>query len=164
MLYLALPPTPPAIVSTLTPQSSAQESDCQPLQLKSKTSDLVNNLLGKILANSVSTKPCAAQNEQLETDEVEPATTSKEQTKEQNSPVTESGAQKQAAIESTTSPTQEEQASQSGKQSESQSKSIEKNAIGKILATVQQLINVSLYAQLTVQLAISNHKHRILLK
>jgi hypothetical protein len=128
----------------LTPQSSTENSGCESLQVKSKKSDLVNNLLGKILANSVSTKPCAAENQQLETDEVEPATTSKEQ----NSPVIESGAQKQAAVESTTSPTQEEQASQPSKQSESQSKSADKNAIGQILATVQQLINVSLYASI----------------
>ncbi|MEM6399550.1 MAG: Cna B-type, partial [Cyanobacteria bacterium P01_D01_bin.116] len=148
MLYLALPPTPPAIVSTLTPQSSAQDSGCQSLQLKSKKSDLVNNLLGKILANSVSTKPCGDQKEQLETDDVEPATTSKEQ----NLPVTKSVTQKQAAVESNTTPTQEQQVAQpenqSKKQSENQSKSADKNAIGQILATVQQLINVSLYASI----------------
>ena len=148
MLYLALPPTPPAIISTLAPQSSAQDNGCQSLQVKSEKPDLVNNLLGKILANSVSTKPCGDQKEQLETNEVESATTSKEQTL----PVAESGTQKQAAVESKTTPTQEQPAAQpenpSNNKPENQSKSADKNAIGQILATVQQLINVSLYASI----------------
>ena len=62
MLYLALPPIPTAIVSTLTPESSIENSDCESLQVKSKKSELVNKLLGKILADSVSTKPCATKN------------------------------------------------------------------------------------------------------
>ncbi|BAY85117.1 hypothetical protein NIES267_46150 [Calothrix parasitica NIES-267] len=148
MLYLALPPTPPAIFSTLTPKSSAQDGGCQSLQIKSEKPDLVNNLLGKILANSVSTKPCGDQKEQLETYEVEPTTTSREETRKQNLPVAESSTQKQAAVESKTTPTPEQQVAQPEKQSENQSKSADKNAIGQILATVQQLINVSLYASI----------------
>ncbi|MEO1186795.1 MAG: Cna B-type, partial [Cyanobacteria bacterium J06636_27] len=52
-----------------------------------------------------------------------------------------------AAVESKTSPVTLEKASVE-EQSESQNKSVDKNAIGKILATVQQLINVSLYASI----------------
>ncbi|WP_414619163.1 carboxypeptidase regulatory-like domain-containing protein [Calothrix sp. CCY 0018] len=158
MLYLALPLTPPPIVSTLTPQAATQNSGCESLQVKSQKSDLVNKLLGKILANSVSTKPCTSENKQseiIQTDTqknkpakgfatIAPVTTSIKQ----NSSVTESSsANKQAAVKSKTSPAPLDKAS-TNKQSESESKSIEKNAIEKILATVQQLINVSLYASI----------------
>ncbi len=149
MLYLALPTTPPPIVSTLTPQSATQETDCEALQIKSQKSDLVNNLLGKILANSVSTKPCDTDKQSVinQTDppkskqsqastEVAPVSTSVKQ----NLPVPESSTvNKQAAVENTISPNE---------QAEIQNKSADKNAIGQILATVQQLINVSLYASI----------------
>ena len=171
ILSLSLPPTPPAIISTLAPQSSAQDNGCQSLQVKSEKPDLVNNLLGKILANSVSTKPCGDQKEQLENNEVEPTTTSREETRKQNLPVAESGTQKQAAVESKTTPTQEQPAAVESKTTptqeqpaaqpenpsnnkpENQSKSADKNAIGQILATVQQLINVSLYASINNAIA-----------
>ncbi len=158
MLYLALPPTPPPLVSILTPQAATQDNGCESLQVKSQKSDLVNNLLTKILANSVSTKPCTTENKQseiIQTDTqnnkpakgfatVAPVTTSVKQ----NSSVTKSSsANKQAAVKSKISPTPLEKAS-TNEQSESESKSVEKNAIGKILATVQQLINVSLYASI----------------
>ena len=158
MLYLALPPTPPPIVSTLTPEAATQENGCESLQLKSHKSDLVNNLLGKILANSVSTKPCNTENKQseiIQTDTqknkpakgfapVAPVTTSVKQ----NSSVTDgSSVKKQAAVGSKISPAPLEKAS-TNELSESENKSVEKNAIGKIMATVQQLINVSLYASI----------------
>lgn len=158
MLYLALPPTPPPIVSTLTPQAATQDNGCESLQVKSQKSDLVNNLLGKILADSVSTKPCTTENKQSEIIQtkkqknkpakgfatIAPVTTSVKQ----NSSVTESSsANKQAAVKSKISPTPLEKAS-TNEESKSESKSVEKNAIGKILATVQQLINVSLYASI----------------
>ncbi len=155
MLYLALPPTPPPVVSILTPQAATQNSGCESLQVKSQKSDLVNNLLGKILANSVSTKPCTTENQQsdiiqTDTQQNKPplASTPVPTSVKQDLPVTKSPTvNKQAAVESKISPTPLEKAS-TNEQSESESKSVEKNAIGKILATVQQLINVSLYASI----------------
>ncbi len=153
MLYLALPPTPPPVVSILTPQSATQNNGCESLQVKSQKSDLVNNLLGKILANSVSTKPCTSdkqseitkKNPQNKPDKgfaIAPASGSVKQ----NLPVSETTVNKQAAVESQI-PVPLEKAS-TNEPSQSESKSIEKNAIEKILATVQQLINVSLYASI----------------
>ena len=158
MLYLALTTTPPAIVSTLTPQSTIQDNDCESLRVEQKKSDLVNNLLGKILANSVSTKPCVAENQQSENtqkikqkskqsqglNQAAPVSTSVKQ----NLPIKEkSSTSKQAATGNTISPTPIKQASPN-EESQSQNKSADKDAIGRILATVQQLINVSLYASI----------------
>ncbi|MEL6457295.1 MAG: carboxypeptidase regulatory-like domain-containing protein, partial [Cyanobacteria bacterium J06621_15] len=158
MLYLALTTTPPQIVSTLTPQSSIQDSGCESLKIKSQKSDLVNNLLGKILANSVSTQPCNA--EKLESDSTDTETQKHQPDEglatvpravkqiEKNPPAIEnSDDSSKAAVESKTSPLTLEKAS-AEEQSESQIKSVDKNAIGRILATVQQLINVSLYASI----------------
>ena len=152
MLYLALPPTPTPIVSTLNPQVASQNNACESLKSKSKKSDLVNNLLGKILANSVSTKPCATDDRQsaiTQTDiqkseptadstSVTPAAT----TAQKSLPTT-----NRANDDKTASPTLVEKATKP-KEAEIQTKSAEKNPIGQILATVQQLINVSLYASI----------------
>ena len=156
MLYLALPPTPSPVVSIL--QTTTQNNGCESLQLKSQKSDLANKLLGKILASSVSTKPCATENNntvniQSNRQKNKPAkslatfppvsTSSK-----QSLPITQnSTVNKQAAIESEISPVPLEKTSRK-QQSESQNKSIDKNAIGRILAKVQELINVSLYASI----------------
>ena len=154
MLYLALPPTPPPVVSILTPQSATQNNGCESLQVKSQKSDLVNNLLGKILANSVSTKPCTTENKQSEITKKNPqnkpdkgfAIAPASGSVKQNLPVSEITVNKQAAVESQI-PVPLEKGS-TNEPSQSESKSIEKNAIEKILATVQQLINVSLYASI----------------
>jgi hypothetical protein len=158
MLYLALPPTPTPIVSTLTPQSATQSSGCESLQIKSQKSDLVNNLLDKILANSISTKPCATDNEQSAITHIDKPKSKQSKSftsvsptptpAQQSSAVTNNlGDNKQAVVDNTASPTLLEKATEQ-KQSEMQSKSADKNAIGKILATVQQLINISLYASI----------------
>ncbi|MGB7376494.1 MAG: carboxypeptidase regulatory-like domain-containing protein [Rivularia sp. (in: cyanobacteria)] len=150
MLYLDLTTTPPAIVSTLTPQSTIKNNDCESLQVKSNKSDLVNNLLGKILANSVSTKPCAAENQQSEItqqikqeseqsqglNEAAPVSTSVKPNLPTNLPVQENS--------SINPPIQKA----SPNEQPALNKSADKNAIGRILATVQQLINVSLYASI----------------
>ena len=159
MLYLVLPPTPPAIVSTLTPQAITQNSDCESLQLKLQKSDIVNKLFGKILANSVSRKPCKP-NENKKSIIAQTKRQKSKQSKgftavaavstsiKPNLPVTESSSvNQQAAIESEISSNAIDKASKN-EQYESQSKSADKNAVGKILATVQQLINVSLYASI----------------
>ncbi len=68
MLYLPLPPTPPPIFITLTPEQVVNESDieqtfatqptktqikiCHSPKIKPQKSELVNNLLGKMLATS----------------------------------------------------------------------------------------------------------------
>ncbi len=149
MLYLALPPTPTPIVSTLTPQVASQNNACESLKPKSQESDLVNNLLGKILANSVSVKPCATDEQQSTitqpdiqesepnaySTEVEPAATTAQESNTSNGVEEDNTA---AAVEKATEP----------KKAEIQSKSADKNAIGQILATVQQLISVSLYASI----------------
>ncbi|MGB3652343.1 MAG: Cna B-type, partial [Rivularia sp. (in: cyanobacteria)] len=153
MLYLALPTTPPAIVSTLTPQSATKDNGCESLQIKSQKSDLVNNLLGKILANSVSTKPCETEQQSATIATDTPKNKLDKGFKtgtsvKQNLPITESTTvNKQATDESKISPTTIKKAS-TNEPSQSESKSVEKNAIEKILATVQQLINVSLYASI----------------
>ncbi|MEO1377161.1 MAG: carboxypeptidase regulatory-like domain-containing protein [Cyanobacteria bacterium J06635_10] len=149
MLYLALPPIPTAIVSTLTPESSIKNSDCESLQIKSHKSEFVNNLLGKILADSVSTKPCTTkkknsvitQNNGPKSKQVKDfASVAPLPTPEKtNSPATDNLGDNQAAVDKTTSPAAIEKAMEQKQ---------EPNAIGKILATVQELINVSLYASI----------------
>ncbi len=158
MLYPALPPTPTPIVSTLTPQITTKNNGCESLKSKSQKSDLVNNLLDKILANSVSTKPCTVENQEPEIAyEIQENNSNQDfatipsvpTSIQQNLPTDESSiVNPQAAIENTNSliPVNE-QASQK-QQTENQNKSADKDAIGKILATVQQLINVSLYASI----------------
>ncbi|MDY6897810.1 MAG: carboxypeptidase regulatory-like domain-containing protein [Cyanobacteriota bacterium] len=161
MLYLALPTTPPAVVSILTPQSATQNNGCKSLKIESQKSDLVNNLLGKILANSVSTKPCNTEDKQPQISQADttsseqsqdlaqteapvvstPVKQSLEQPEKKNVAVTDS-----SSISNIEAPTIEKASSK--KEVESQVKSADKNAIGKILATVQQLINVSLYASI----------------
>ncbi|MGF1675904.1 MAG: Cna B-type, partial [Rivularia sp. (in: cyanobacteria)] len=171
MLYLALPPTQPPIVSTLTgerrsaqapslhggvpltPQSATQNNGCESLPNKSQKSDLVNNLLGKILANSVSTKPCTVENKKSEISQNNTQKSQKDNTFTAIPLVSTSVKQveqksiKQAAVESNISPNSLEKSS-IDEQSESKNHSVEKNTIEKILATVQQLINVSLYASI----------------
>ncbi len=149
MLYLALPITPPAIVSTLTPQSATQNSGCESLQVKSQKSDLVNNLLGKILANSVSTKPCNTEDQQSEITQAD--TTSSEQSEDltEAAPVSTSVKANLPVKQNSSINTSIKQASpKEQSESQNQNKSADKDAIGKILATVQQLINVSLYASI----------------
>ncbi|MEO1427983.1 MAG: carboxypeptidase-like regulatory domain-containing protein [Cyanobacteria bacterium J06633_8] len=155
MLYLALPPTPPLIVSTLTPQASTLNSGCESLQVKSQKSDLVNNLLGKILADSVSRKPCGGEIKKSEN--IQTNTLLEKQKKkfvtiptpeETNLPVAESSLiNEQKPVDNQVLSAPLKQAS-IDKQSQSQEKSVEKNPIGRILATVQQLINVSLHASI----------------
>ncbi len=158
MLYLALLSTPPVIVSTLTPPSAITNSDCELLQLKSEKSELVNKLLGKMLANSVSTKACHRETKNSEITQVDRQKS--KQLKDfasvaplpnpvkDNSALTNSlGAQKQTAIDNIISPTVVEKATKQ-KKSDIKSKLVDKNTIGKILATVQELINVSLYASI----------------
>ncbi|MGB6301704.1 MAG: Cna B-type, partial [Rivularia sp. (in: cyanobacteria)] len=153
MLYLALPPIPTPIVSTLTPQVASQNNACESLKPKSQKSDLVNNLLGKILANSVSIKPCDTDEKksaitQTDIQETEPTLYSTSvapaATPAQDLPTTD-----RVDKGNTASPTLVEEAKViEAQEAEIQTKSAEKNPIGQILATVQQLINVSLYASI----------------
>ncbi|MBV6625200.1 MAG: carboxypeptidase regulatory-like domain-containing protein [Rivularia sp. (in: Bacteria)] len=151
MLYLALTTTPPAIVSTLTPQSAIQNNDCKSLEVKPNKSELVNNLLGKILANSVSTKPCTTEDKQSKISQTD--TTKGQQSQDLSeapivpTSVKQSVKQDIAVTDNSSIKTSIEKASPK-QEIESQVKSADKNAIGKILATVQQLINVSLYASI----------------
>ncbi|MEB3217354.1 MAG: carboxypeptidase-like regulatory domain-containing protein [Nostocales cyanobacterium 94392] len=186
MLYLALPPTQPPIVSTLTPQSATQNNGCELLQNKPQKSDLVNNLLGKILANSVSTKPCTVENQKSDFSQtntfttIPPVSTSVKQV-EQKSIISlpvedyqDKNRRDAAFAQRVATATQSavlgypqveqlfktEYAEERGrerlvildrnrnKQTVVENHSVEKNAIEKILATVQQLINVSLYASI----------------
>ncbi|MEA5593959.1 carboxypeptidase-like regulatory domain-containing protein [Rivularia sp. UHCC 0363] len=159
MLYLALPPTQPPIVSILTPPSATQNNGCT-LQVKSQKSDLVNNLLDRILANSISTKPCTAENQKSELSQLNTrnkpakafATIPPVSTSVKQKSITESlRVNKQAAVESNRSPNPLEKAPLEKPSTDDQSgsqKSVEKNPIEKIIATVQQLINVSLYASI----------------
>ncbi|NJO26442.1 MAG: carboxypeptidase regulatory-like domain-containing protein [Richelia sp. SL_2_1] len=168
MLYLALPPTQPPIVSILTPQSATQNNGCELLQNQSQKSDLVNNLLGKILANSVSIKPCHVENKKSEFSQNNTQKSHKDNTFTTIPPVSTSVKQvEQKSI--ITLPLEDyqdknrrdaEYAEEGGrerlvildrnrnKQTVVENHSVEKNAIEKILATVQQLINVSLYASI----------------
>ena len=168
MLYQALPPTPPIIVSTLTPQASTRNSACESLQLNSqkpdKKPDIVNNLLGKILANSVKTESCTVdENKKYTIAQIDKQKKQKSKTFASVAPaptsvkpnlsVSEnSSVSKQAAVENQISPTAIDRTSKN-EGDESQSKSVDKNAIGKILATVQQLISVSLYASINTTIA-----------
>ena len=156
MLYLALPPTPSPVVSKL--EITTENNGCESLQLKSQKSDLANKLLGKILASSVSTQPCATENKNsvnTQTDRLKNKPARSLVTippvpisSKQSLPIIENFTiDKQAAVESKISPVPLEKTS-TNEQSESQNKSIDKNAIGRILAKVQELINVSLYASI----------------
>jgi Carboxypeptidase regulatory-like domain len=195
MLYLALPPAPPAIAITLPAQQVAGKTLTEEISASSKPtkinsagqplvctspqapkSDLVSNLLGKMLATSASTKgqtlACISQKKKsvtlsLQTQlnktkqvkgfsastpqnpvnaNIEVASTS---TDENNSPAANS---LDNAKSVTVSASKDVDANSGDKQDQKLTSSLsyektgEKNAIGKILATVQELISISLYA------------------
>lgn len=194
MLYLALPPTPPPIFATLAPQevrseairgltspnsqrfkaltrndgtarvATAQPSACQSSNV-SEQSDLVSNLLNKILSNPSRVKTSSSntvvskcspvtrtQNYSKLTDEVQ-AATDKKQVSKGFSP-TPSRNKLANSIEATTSTTDSKDTTEqqiglndtdSTKQ-QKQEKAVDKNPIGQILETVQELISISLYA------------------
>ncbi len=159
MLYLVLPPTPPPIVSTFTPQAITQDNGCESSQLKSQKSKLADHLLETILANSGLKKSCNTENKKKFVI-AQPNTEKTKQAKRfapitplitrqtQSSPLRKTlSANKQTAPEDKISSNPIEKASEN-KKSEGNNKSLEKNAIGKILATVQELINLSLYASI----------------
>ncbi len=202
MLYLALPPTPPPILSTLTPQevagkasvpkkaltqnndtaiATAQSKVCSPANT-SQQSDLVGNLLAKVLKNSNPTKTasstsvtkvnCSPSVRNLTVDEYKTRLDKQKPAKgfSQASStktvisqaLTPENAEEDSALRAkdTKNDTNLNTAIAQPQQSNSanvstnatadnyQEKALEKNPIGKILETVQELINVSLYASI----------------
>ncbi|BAZ38349.1 cation diffusion facilitator family transporter [Calothrix sp. NIES-4101] len=167
MLYLALPPAPPPIVATIAPEQAAGKPpsvqvpvvnkptknsisdsgnastatthslECQLSEFKSQSQsqkpNLANNLLAKMLAASTSVKtqatPCNSQKQKLQ---------NQQQKSVSNIPV--------ASQETASLP--EDTDSQQIASNLASNKSAEKNTIGTILAAVQQLIQVSLYASI----------------
>jgi hypothetical protein len=193
MLYLALPPTPPPILSTLTPQEVAgkasvtkkpltQNNDTGIAPAQSKVcsapqqSDLVGNILAKILKNSnpaktASTTPVAGTNCSPSVNEYKTAPDKQKPAKgfSQASPaktvISQAATAESAKEDSTliakvakndtnlntaTEPQQlnSDNVSANVTGDSNQDKALDKNPIGKILATVQELINVSLYASI----------------
>ncbi len=196
MLYLALPPTPPPILSTLTPQevagkasvpkkaltqnndsaiATAQSKVC-PAANTSQESDLVGNLLAKVLKNSnlaktASSTPVAKVNcspsvrtfkttldKQKPTKGFSQASSTKtvispsitENTGEDNALIAK-GAKNDTNLNTASAQAQQSNSanvSTNATGDNNQEKALEKNPIGKILATVQELINVSLYASI----------------
>jgi Carboxypeptidase regulatory-like domain len=197
MLYLALPPTPPPILSTLTPQKVAGKASVQkkalaqnngttiataqskvcPAANTSQQSDLVGTILAKVLKNSnpaktSSTTPVAAINcsssvsKKTAPDKQKPAkgfsqassakTVISQATTldnvEENSSLTAS-AKSDTSLNTPAGITEPQQSNSTNVSvnatgDNNQEKALEKNTIGKILATVQELINVSLYASI----------------
>lgn len=201
MLYLALPHTPPPILSTLTPQevagkasasvpkkaltqnndtaiATAQSKVC-PAANTSQQSDLVGNILAKVLKNSNPAKTasttsvaeinCSSSVSEYKTapDKQKPAkgfsqassaktvisqAATVENTKG-NSALIAKGAKNDTNLNNTAAISEPQQSnlanlSANATGDNNQEKALEKNPIGKILATVQELINVSLYASI----------------
>lgn len=181
MLYLALPPNPPAILITLTPQEVAGKASVPKKALtqngtaittaqpkvcpaaSTQRSDLVGNILAKLLKNSnpvqtassipVKTVNCnSSVGVQTTPDKQKPANAFSQTsaktgiTKETTFVQAEKPRENSAASETSSNITNAQSAiAQPGN---NQDKGLEKNPIGKILATVQELINVSLYASI----------------
>lgn len=204
MLYLALPPTPPPILSTLTPQEVAGKASVPkkaltpnidtaiPSQMVAKgiatpqskicpgantlqQSDLVGNILAKVLKNSnpaktASTTPVAGTNCSPSVNEYKTAPDKQKPAKgfSQASPaktvisqaatvenagednaLIAKGTKNDTNLNLATEPQQLNSDNVTNATGDNnQEKALEKNPIGKILATVQELINVSLYASI----------------
>ncbi|MBD2607518.1 carboxypeptidase regulatory-like domain-containing protein [Scytonema hofmannii FACHB-248] len=182
MLYLALPPTPPPIFITLTPEQVANKSDieqisaAQPIKAQNpvcrspqtQKSDLVNNLLGKMLAASnQATEAVVCTTSQKKKSVIVSFQAQIEQQKQAKdfSPTTSPKTENTGTTPPSISPVNEEitasanidsKKTTSGEQpgyqklisSLSNNKTAEKNTIGKILSAVQELISASLYASL----------------
>jgi hypothetical protein len=193
MLYLALPPTPPPILSTLTPQEVAgkasvtkkaltQNNDTGIAPAQSKVcsapqqSDLVGNILAKVLKNSnpaktASTTPVAGINCSPSVNEYKTAPDKQKPAKgfsqvssaktlisqaataenvKEDGALIAKGAKSDTHLNTATEPQQlnSDNVSANATGDNNQEKALEKNPIGKILATVQELINVSLYASI----------------
>ncbi len=180
MLYLALPPTPPPIFATLAPtevrsssmrgtsptkqpletrnDGTARDAEAQPQACQS---DLVSNLLSKILKNSNPAKTSSSTT--VANNNCSTAISNKKSTvavKTKASPV--------ASQENISLPVKQNQSSQSQsslvesseqEKAQEKEKSLEKNPIGKILQTVQELISISLYASVnnTISSTIGNN-------
>lgn len=198
MLYLALPPTPPPIFATLAPQevrseamlaktspnsqrfkaltrndgtarvATAQPSACQSSNI-SEQSDLVSNLLNKILNNPSRIKTSATntvvsncnsvkrtQNSSKFIDGVQ-AATDEQQVIKGFSPIP-SLNKSVNSVKATTTVTDSKNINQNTTEQQpglndtdinkqtKQEKAVDKNPIGQILETVQELISASLYA------------------
>jgi Carboxypeptidase regulatory-like domain len=185
MLYLALPPTPPPIFITLAPQEVRREAmrgltspTNQPAKIRNDGTtrdasaqppacqlDLVSNLLAKVLKNSspvktssgttVANTNCSTTISNRKANTGVRFKVDKPQLVKGFSPVT---------SQETTSPKVETStndiSTNSGEQdkTQDQEKSLDKNPIGKIIQTVQELISASLYASVnnTISSTIGN--------
>ena len=193
MLYLALPPTPPPIFITLTPEQVANKSDieqtlaaqptkaplqnstakvqtqvCKSPQIQPHKSDLVNYLLGKMLAASNQAREAVvcttSQNKKLVILSFQ-AQIEKQKQAKGFSPATSKKTENTSTAPTLISPLDEEVTASANIDSKntsydeqpgyqklisslSNNKSSEKNTIAKILSAVQELISVSLYASL----------------
>lgn len=202
MLYLALPPTPPPIIATLAPQevrseamhgstspnnqrfkastqnngtaNKVEQEACQSATLQQ--SDLVSNLLSKILNNSSWAKTASSTpvvrncNHQVRSKNTLQPTNNGQATNKEFAQgfLSQSQQQKTSRLNSVEDASFLPKASNSNIASsnntnknvaissenpdlakqEKQEKAVEKNPIGKILETVQELISVSLYASI----------------
>jgi hypothetical protein len=184
MLYLPLPPTPPPIFITLTPEQVANKSDieqisaaqptkaqnpvCRSPQIQPQKSDLVNKLLGKILAASnqaTEAVVCTTSQKKKSVIVSFQAQIEKQKQAKDFSPTTYQKSENTGTASPSISPVNQEVTASanidsknttSGEQpgyeklisSLSNNKTAEKNTIGKILSAVQELISLSLYASL----------------
>ncbi|RUT06128.1 hypothetical protein DSM106972_033340 [Dulcicalothrix desertica PCC 7102] len=209
MLYLALPPTPAPIVATLAPQEvkiealqtktspnsrrfqassrndgtvrvATTQSDSCKSSNASEQSDLVSNLLNKILKNTSVVKTSYSTNvaknnctSATHSDASKPtnsklATNHKQVSKgfspipiqEENVNVIEGAARtgKASVTDTNTTELQSELEDTHSTKQNKQEKAVDKNPIGQILEKVQELISVSLYASINnnIENTISN--------